>query len=212
MIEPTALLAWSALALIVTLSPGPDTLLVASHGARGGFRAGLAAVLGIQCGAASYAVLFGFGALSVLVATPVLFALVKTAGAIYLTFLGVQFLWGALTRKGVAQAKTPNIAANGSLLQPLRQGFLSNILNPKVALFYLAALPQFASGSNAPLTGALLISIHALFGATWLSIVAFAASRARAIIWNTTLVRWLEGVIGAFFLSVAGRLALTQAR
>ncbi len=210
MIEPAAFLAWSALALAVTLAPGADTLLVASHAARTGLRSGLAAVAGIQCGAASYAVLFGFGALSVLAATPILFAVVKVAGAIYLAFLGMQFLWGALTRKNVAQAKAPNVTATESLLQPLRQGFLSNILNPKVALFYLAALPQFASGPNAPLIGAVLIGIHALFGATWLSIVAYAASRARAITWNTTLVRWLEGAIGAFFLGVAGRLAFTQ--
>jgi threonine/homoserine/homoserine lactone efflux protein len=210
MIEPAALLAWSALALAVTLTPGADTLLVASHAARGGLRSGLAAVAGIQCGAASYAVLFGFGALSVLAATPVLFAIVKIAGAIYLALLGVQFLWGALARKNVEQADAPRIAANGSLWQPLRQGFLSNVLNPKVALFYLAALPQFASGPNAPLIGAMLIGIHALFGASWLSIVAVAASRARAITWNTTLVRWLEGAIGAFFLGVAGRLAFAQ--
>lgn len=213
MIEPAALLAWSALALAVTLSPGADTLLVASHAARRGMRSGLAAVAGIQCGAACYAVLFGFGALSLLAATPILFAIVKIAGAIYLAFLGVQFLWGAFTRKNAAQpAEAPKIAANGSLLAPLRQGFLSNILNPKVALFYLAALPQFASGPNAPLIGAMLIGIHALFGATWLSVVAYAASRVGAITWNTTLVRWLEGAIGAFFLGVAGRLALAQAR
>ena len=208
MIEPAALLAWSALALAVTLSPGADTLLVASHAARGGVRSGLAAVAGIQCGAASYAVLFGFGALSVLAATPVMFAVVKIAGAIYLAFLGMQFLWGAFTRKDVAQAEAPKLTVNGS--QPLLQGFLSNILNPKVALFYLAALPQFASGPQAPLIGAMLIAIHALFGAVWLSIVASAASQARAITWNITLVRWLEGAIGTFFLGVAGRLALTQ--
>lgn len=210
MIEPAALLAWSALALAVTLTPGADTLLVASHAARGGMRSGLAAVAGIQCGAASYAVLFGLGALSVLAATPVLFAVVKVVGAIYLAFIGMQFLWGALARRDTVQAESANTTANGSLLQPLRQGFLSNILNPKVALFYLAALPQFASGQNAPVIGAMLIGIHALFGATWLSIVASAASRARAITWNTTLVRWLEGAIGAFFLGVAGRLALDQ--
>ena len=68
MIEPAALLAWSALALIVTLTPGPDTLLVASHGARGGLRAGLAAVAGIMTGVLWYGSLIAFGALSILVA------------------------------------------------------------------------------------------------------------------------------------------------
>ena len=98
------------------------------------------------------------------------------------------------------------ISLRGSFLQ----GFLTNALNPKVALFYLAALPQFASGPEAPLMGALLIGIHGMFGATWLSIVAFAASRARAITWNAALVRWLDGAIGVFFLGVAGRLALDR--
>jgi threonine/homoserine/homoserine lactone efflux protein len=210
LIEPAALLAWSAFALAVTLTPGADTLLVASHAARGGLRAGLAAVAGIQCGMVWYALLFGFGALSILAATPVLFAAAKTVGAIYLAFLGVQFLWRALTRRETAPTEALAVAPSGLLLQPLRQAFLTNILNPKVALFYLAALPQFASGENAPLIGAMLIGIHGLFGATWLSIVAFAASRARAITWNPTIVRWLEGAIGAFFLGVAGRLALAQ--
>ena len=210
MIEPAALLAWSALALAVTLTPGADTVLVASHAARGGLRSGLAAVAGIECGMVCYVLLFGFGALSVLAATPVLFAAVKIIGAIYLAYLGAQLLWRAFTRREAATEASTAAPANGSLMQSLRQAFLTNILNPKVALFYLAALPQFASGPNAPLIGAMLIGIHGLFGATWLSIVAFAASRARAITWNTTLVRWLEGAIGAFFLGVAGRLALAQ--
>jgi len=94
---------------------------------------------------------------------------------------------------------------------PYRQAFLTNVLNPKVAIFYLAALPQFAgTGADAPAIGALLIGVHALFGVAYLSFIAFAASRARAITWNRTFVRWLEGAIGVFFVSVAGRLALAQ--
>ena len=92
-----------------------------------------------------------------------------------------------------------------------RQALLTNVLNPKVALFYLAALPQFAgNGADAPLVGALLIAIHHALGGAWLSFIAFAASRARSIVWNRTFVRWLEGAIGAFFMGVAGRLALAQ--
>ncbi len=210
MIPLDALLAWSALALAVTLSPGPDTLLVASNSARGGLRAGLATVAGIGAGGIWYAALFGFGLLRVLAATPVLFAIVKIAGALYLAFLGAQMLW-----KAVRDAPTPQPEvkeAPAQIAAPFRQAFLTNALNPKVAVFYLAALPQFASGENAPLIGALLIGIHFLFGVTWLSIIAYAASRARRITWKRTFVRWLEGAIGAFFVGVAGRLALAQAR
>ncbi len=206
MISTAALLAWSALALAVTLSPGPDTLLVASHGARGGLRAGLAALAGIMTAVVFwYGSLIGFGLLSVLVAVPALFLAVKTAGALYLAYLGVTMVWSALKGKAHAQTGEPKLGA------PFWQGFLTNALNPKVALFYLAALPQFTGGlANAPLIGVMLLGIHAAFGLIWLSFIAYAASRARRIALKSTLVRWLEGAIGVFFLGVAGRLALSQ--
>lgn len=203
MISGAALLAWSALALAVTLTPGPDTLLVASHSARGGLRAGLAAVAGIMTGVCWYAALIGFGALGVLVAVPMVFLAVKIAGALYLAWIGAGMVWRAL------KAMTDTAPAP-QLRKPYAQGFFTNALNPKVALFYLAALPQFASGPNAPLIGVILVAIHTAFGLIWLSFIAIAASRARRIALNSAFVRWLEGALGAFFLGVAGRLALTQ--
>jgi threonine/homoserine/homoserine lactone efflux protein len=204
-IEPGALLAWSALALIVTLTPGPDTLLVASHGARGGARAGMAVVLGIMTGVLWYGSLIAFGALSILVAVPALFLAVKIAGALYLAWLGAGMIWSAVKgKRGEANAKPLDLKA------PYAQGFFTNALNPKVALFYLAALPQFTSGANAPLIGVMLLGIHAVFGLVWLSFIAFAASRARTIVWNSAVVRWFEGAVGAFFLVLAGRLAVAQ--
>lgn len=205
MIEPAALLAWSALALIVTLTPGPDTLLVAAHGARGGFRSGMAAVGGIMAGVVWYGSLIAFGALSILVAVPAVFLAVKIAGALYLAWLGINMIRGALKPK-------PEETKPVDLKQPFAQGFFTNALNPKVALFYLAALPQFASGADAPMIGVMLLAIHSLFGLVWLSFIAFAASRARALVWKRSVVRWLEGAVGAFFVGVAGRLALAQAR
>jgi len=203
MIEPSTLLAWSALALAVTLTPGPDTLLVAGHGARSA-RAGLAATAGIVCGGVFYIALFGLGLLRVLATTPTLFMAVKVAGALYLAWLGVQLIVGAVRPKPQAVQAT-------RLGAPFRQGLLTNVLNPKVALFYLAALPQFASGPDAPATGALLIAIHYTFGAAWLSCVALAAQRAGALVKPGAVTRWLEGAVGAFFVAVAGRLAWEKA-
>lgn len=208
MIDTSLLLAWSMLAVAVTLAPGPDTLLVASHGARTGLRAAMAVVAGIQLGAAWYACLFGLGLLRFLAATPALFATVKILGALYLAWLGAQMLWRA-ARTPRQQAKQTEIIV--ALGPPLRQGFLSNALNPKVAVFYLAALPQFAgTGNDAPAIGVLLIAIHALLGATWLSIIAFGASRARRLGLNGAIARWLEGATGALFIGVAGRLAFAR--
>lgn len=205
MIEPAALLAWTVLAAAATLSPGPDTLLVASHAARGGLRAGLAAAAGIVAGGVYYAVLIGFGALNVLVAIPTLFMIVKIAGALYLAWLGFGMIWSAVRGKADDAPAKPI-----ELHQPFMQAFLTNALNPKVALFYLAVLPQFASGSNAPMIGVLLIAIHYATAAIWMPCVAIAASGARRLAWNTGLVRWIEGAIGAFFVALAGRLALVQ--
>lgn len=205
MIEPTALLAWSALALAVTLVPGPDTLLVASHAARGGLRAGMAALAGITTGVVWYGALIAFGALSLLVAVPAVFLAVKIVGAIYLAWLGFGMLRNAL--KGETQSATKAI----DLKKPYAQGFLTNALNPKIAIFYLAALPQFiGDGANATAIGLLLLAVHALIGFVWLSIVVFAASRARTIKWHPNVARWLEGAVGVFFVGVAGRLAIAQ--
>ncbi|GAM97162.1 homoserine and homoserine lactone efflux protein [alpha proteobacterium U9-1i] len=205
MIEPAALLAWTALALAATLSPGPDTLLVASHAARGGLRAGLAAAAGIVAGGFYYAALIGFGLLNVLVAIPALFLAVKIIGAIYLAWLGAGLIWNALRGKPETAPAKPI-----ELSQPFMQAFLTNALNPKVALFYLAVLPQFASGPSAPAIGVLLIAIHYATAAIWMPCIAFAASRARKISWSRTFVRWLEGAIGVFFVAVAGRLVVAQ--
>ena len=98
------------------------------------------------------------------------------------------------------------------LHQPFAQAFLTNALNPKVALFYLAVLPQFASGPDAPQIGVTLIAIHYAFAAIWMPFIAIAASRARCIAFKTNIVRWLEGALGVFFVGLAGRLALTQVR
>lgn len=205
MIEPTALLAWIALVVVLTLTPGPDTMLVISHAARGGMRSSLAAIAGIETSACWYALLIAVGALSFLAAVPALFLIVKIAGAVYLAWLGASMMWSAIKGKQQEAAAKPV-----DLKQPYAQGFFTNALNPKVALFYLAALPQFASGPNTPLIGVMLIGVHAVIGGLYLVGVAFAAHRARSITWNSTLVRWMEGAIGAFFLGVAGRLALAQ--
>lgn len=200
-----SILTWSALALISVISPRPDTLLVAGHSARRGPRAGLAAVVGIVAGGLWYMALCGFGFLSVLTASPTLFAAVKIGGALYLAYLGLRMIAGAIKPKPVGAVAPDSLAA------PFRQGLLTNALNPKIALFYLAALPQFVgSGSDAPLRGVLLIAIHYAIGGLWLSLLALGAARMGAAVRKGSLMRWIEGVLGAAFVGLAGRLALVR--
>jgi len=200
----TTILGWSALALIAVISPGPDVLLVAGHAARNGRRAGLLAVAGICTGGLWYMLLCGFGFLTILTTSPTLFATVKIGGALYLAYLGLAMLRGAIKPR-------PVDARPVTLSIPFRQGLITNALNPKIALFYLAALPQFVgNGPNAPLVGVALIAIHYVIGAIWLSLLALGASRASDVAQKSAVWRWVEGALGAAFVGLAGKLALER--
>jgi len=198
------LLAWTILAIALVLSPGPDTMLVAGQAARRGFAAGMAAAGGIFTGGLLYMALCGFGFLAVLNLVPGLFLAVKIVGALYLAWLGIQLLRGAVR---------PALAAETAMAlgTPFRQGFWSTVLNPKVAVFFLAALPQFVgTGPQAPLHGAMLIGIVYGFGLVWCTVLALVAARAGRKVGQSQAMRWFEGVLGAAFIGLAGRLALAR--
>ncbi len=228
MIDPTALLAWTALSVGLALTPGADTALVATNAARGGVGAGARTIAGIVTGGAFYAALFGLGLLRVISATPLLFSIVKIGGAIYLAYLGVQLIRSALSSParggGAERSEAEGRVGDNSPISlaaldsspasggAWRQGFLCNALNPKVALFFVAALPQFVeAGPNAPLVGAMLIAIAYAIGAVWLSGIAVAASRVGQMFRASAFARWIEGVTGAAFMALAGRLAVERA-
>ena len=207
MLLDPSILAWTALAAAVALSPGPDTLLVAGNSVRRGRAAGLKTVAGVVAGGVFYAALCGFGFMSVLVASRPLYLAVKIAGAAYLAVIGAQMLWAALRGPAPGAAETRRVVPGA----PFRQGLLTNVLNPKVAVFYLAALPQFVGhGLDAPLKGVLLIAIHYAIGGVWLSAIALGAGRAGEAFRTSAAMRWLEGIAGVFLLGVAGRLAVER--
>ncbi len=199
-----SLLAWIALSIGLALTPGPDTMIVAGNAARNGVRGGMAAVAGIAVGGLWYMALCGFGFLSVLTVFPTLFTIVKFAGAAYLAWLGIRALTGAIRP-----------AAGGEALRassrPFRQGLLTTSLNPKVALFFLAILPQFVGqDAGAPVRGMLLIGIAYGIGALWLSGVALAVARAGRAVRSSSVMRWFEGALGTAYLALAGRMALVR--
>jgi threonine/homoserine/homoserine lactone efflux protein len=201
------ILAWIAVAFMVTISPGPDMLLVLGHAARNGTRAGIAATLGIVTGGLWFMALCGFGMMSILSSWPALFMTVKIVGALYLAWLGIGLIRGALAAPRDDWEQPVAL----DLKSPCRQGLLTAVTNPKVALFYVAALPQFVGhGPNAPLYGALLIGIHYLMGLLWLGGLSIVLGRARGIVRRTRLIRTMEALLGTFFIGFAGRLALAR--
>ena len=207
MLTTQALLAWTLMSIGLVLLPGPDTMLVAGHAARRGFKAGMAAIGGIQLGGLFYMALCGFGFLSVLNAVPDLFMIVKIVGALYLAWLGIGLLRGAV-RPSSDEAPAPKLRLGGS---PFSQGFISTVLNPKVAVFFLAALPQFVGkGPSAPWQGMLLIAIVYAIGFVWCTTLAALATHAGRRVGRSSAMRWFEGALGVGFIGLAGRLALAR--
>ncbi len=199
----STLVAWTALATVATISPGPDTALVVGHAVRRGRGAGLLAAAGVATGNLWYAALFGFGLMSLLAAQPTAYLIVKLVGAAYLAWIGVKMIRGA-----IAPAVEHDAVALG---KPFWQGSLTNVLNPKIALFFLAAIPQFAgNGPDAPRIGVVLILINGVINFGWLAIVATGVGAAGKRARRSSALRWAEGIIGAGLVGLAGRVAFSR--
>jgi threonine/homoserine/homoserine lactone efflux protein len=204
-----SVLAFALIALALTLAPGPDTFLVIANTGAGGFRRGFATVLGIVSGGAFYVLLVACGLVRILVYSPAVFYTVKLAGACYLLYLGWGALRGALRRAAAAE---PPPAAARSMRASYLQGLLTNALNPKIAVFYLAFLPQFLSpGDPVVLKSALLIGIHYGEGLVWLTLLAFSVGRLGRFLSRPRVKRTLDAVLGVTMMGFGLKLAVEQA-
>jgi threonine/homoserine/homoserine lactone efflux protein len=204
-------LAFAAIAAVVTVSPGPDTFLTIRNTLGGGVRAGIATVLGIVSGGCVHALLAALGLTLILVQSAQAFFWVKLAGALYLVYLGVQSLHrGWRPPAGAAGIEAATVA---SRRRAFVQGFFTNALNPKVAVFYFAFLPQFISpGDPVALKSFLLAGIHYAMGLVWLSAVAFAVARAARVLTRPAVRRGLDFATGTIFAGLGLRLALSGSR
>lgn len=155
--EPHVLLTFLGAGLVLNLTPGADVAFTMASGLKGGKRSGIAAAIGITTGSLVHTVLAAFGLAAVLISYPIAFDAIRYLGAAYLLYLA----WQAWTQTG-SQSKSEGAS---SMRQAIAQGFLTNILNPKVALFILAFLPQFTNPQNGPVWLQMLI-LGGLFSST----------------------------------------------
>ncbi len=207
-------LAFTGIALLFTLLPGADTMLVVRGVLARGALTGLLTTLGICTGLFIHATLSALGLSLILLRSATAFEAMKLAGALYLAFLGIQSLWNALRKRPGALAQLPAAAvAPDTTLQwrALLDGLLCNVLNPKVAIFYLAFLPQFiAPGDPALVKSLLLAGIHFVLGVAWLSLVSLALGRLRPLFTRPRIQRGLEATTGAILVGFGARLALER--
>lgn len=194
---------------LLNVTPGPDMALVIARSTQHGPRAGIAAALGIGVGTFFHIAAAAVGISALILASAWAFTAVKWVGALYLIYLGIQTLRATF---GKPQAAAPLVAAApASLAQIFRQGVLTNALNPKVAIFFLAFLPQFVD-ADAPSTAMAFLTLGLIFdvvGTLWNVAVALAAGWLAATAPSQRLKLWLERGIGALFVGVGVKLALS---
>lgn len=202
-------LMFLAAGVVLNLTPGPDTLYVLARSVGQGRRAGLVSALGIGAGCLVH-LTFAVGGLSaVLARSAIAYQALTWLGAAYLVYLGVRSLWQL--RRG-APTLSDAKAAPASLRRIFLQGFLTNVLNPKVAIFFLAFLPQFVDVARGHVASqiAILGATFGVTGTTWLVIVATAAgSVAGKLRANQQLALWLERGAALVFIGLGVRLAVS---
>jgi threonine/homoserine/homoserine lactone efflux protein len=213
MFDPQVL-AFIGVAALLTITPGADTMLVLRSVLAHGRRAGILTTLGIVSGLLVHATLSALGISLILVRSAQLFHIVKLAGAAYLVFLGVQSIWALIRHSDEAlpaEALPEPTGPRPEVWRSYVEGLLNNLLNPKVAIFYLAFLPQFISPGDPVLGKSILLAfIHQLMGVAWLSLVAVSVERMRGLLIRPINRRRLEAVAGVILIGLGLRLALER--
>ncbi|PDT17578.1 lysine transporter LysE [Rhizobium sp. J15] len=201
-------LAFLSAAVLLNLSPGPDIAFILGHTMRSGKRAGFSALFGVWSGACLHVLMAALGLSAVLAASAFAFSTVKWIGAAYLVWLGIQAL-RAGGGSGLMKAADEKLPAT----RIYRQGILVSLLNPKVAIFFLAFLPQFVVEGAGPtwaqlmLHGGLIIAVAAFIEPP---LVLLGGRLADVLRHNEKIGRWLDRGLGALFVALGVRLALSS--
>ena len=196
--------------LLLNVTPGPDTLYIVGRSTNQGLRAGVVAALGIGAGTCVHICAAAFGLSAILAACAGAFTAIKLAGAAYLVYVGLSL---ALSSRIPLETAGATPLAPASLGTVFRQGFLTNVLNPKVALFFLAFLPQFveSDAANKALAFLFLGLVFNVNGTLWNLFVAWSAARVSAgLRQRAAVLKWFNRCVGALFVALGIRLALAR--
>ena len=194
--------------ILLNLTPGPDTVYILGRSIAQGRRAGIASALGIATGSIFHTFAAALGLSAILAASAWAFRVVTLVGGAYLIFLGIKMF--------VHRQKALNLPSNfrrSTTYAAFRQGFLTNLLNPKVALFFLAFLPQFINpNSTAKVVAFLALGLtFVTTGTIWCLVLAwFASGLSEKLRENPTIAELLNRAVGSFFVFLGARLATTK--
>ncbi|WP_367988886.1 LysE family translocator [Vibrio sp. NTOU-M3] len=191
---------------ILTLTPGLDTALVIRNTSRGGIADGWVTSLGICCGLFVHATFSAIGISAILAQSAELFSLVKMVGAGYLIWLGLVSL-KVVFQQHHSHAVDREESLSLNKRRAFREGFLSNVLNPKTAVFYLAFLPQFIDSQNSPISQSFLMAgIHFVIAMVWQCGLSGAINYTKTLLNNTNFIKWMEGTTGIVLVLLGVKL------
>jgi RhtB (resistance to homoserine/threonine) family protein len=201
--------AFLGISVVVVVTPGQDTALTIRNALRGGRRSGVFTALGIATGQATWTVATSAGLAALLLASQPVFAALKFAGAAYLVFLGAQMVRGALRPDRSAHPAIDECSARPLAASvAFRQGVISNLSNPKMAVFFVSLLPQFTPHGQASFIVLLLLGlVFCSLTLAWLTGYAIAVAKAGDFLRRPRIRRTLDGLFGAVLVAFGLRLA-----
>jgi threonine/homoserine/homoserine lactone efflux protein len=204
------IITFAFIASLLVMSPGPNGALIAKTVPTSGRAAGFANVLGFVTALYLHGSLSVLGISVILVHSATAFTIVKYLGAAYLCWTGIKALAAAF--KGVETSQKISPAKNSRTLpKAFVEGFLTNALNPKVSMFYLAAFPQFITiGETTATASFLLVFIHSMINAIWFSAMVVLFARLTKAARSGNFQRWIKGITGVVFIGFGLKLASYQ--
>lgn len=204
------ILSFVSIAALLVLSPGTNGVLIAKTVPVSGKSAGFANIAGFVAAFYIHGALSILGISILLVQSAQAFFIFKMFGAAYLFWVGLKSLLSMWKKK----ESTERLVVGGGKRRTLRgafiEGLLTNVLNPKVSLFYLAAFPQFIPASSEPSSAFFLVFLHSMINLVWFATMVMVLDRLKMLVKGATFTQWLKGITGAAFMGLAVKLALLK--
>jgi threonine/homoserine/homoserine lactone efflux protein len=203
--------SFAVVAALVTITPGLDTALVLRSALSDGRRNAFATALVINTGVLVWAVGAAVGASALLTASRTAFRALQLVGAAYIVIVGLKMLKNSFVRPLVEDVKAESVKVKSSLQYSYRTGVFTNLLNPKIGVFYIALLPQFIpKGSSAVWFGILLATVHNVEGLAWFALFIAIAGRARRILSTPRSQRLVNRLTGSVLVGFGIKLARSK--
>ena len=203
------LVPFLALAILVIITPGPDMALVTRNALRGGRRAALLTTLGIVSGLLVWTLASAVGVAVLLEANAFAFTALRLAGAAYLAYLGIRALVTSWRHQTTPFSIPENRFDITRMNSSYAQGFVNNVLNPKIAIFFTSLIPQFITpGPSVAFDSTELAAIFAIMGLAWLTAFSIVAGSTRSVLKLPRVKQWLDRATGVALVALGVRVAM----